>query len=927
MKRYILLLIALVTLALSAQNVSQEQARQTAMNFLKEAGVQSKLAPLPAKAPAAKGATTESPLYYVFNAEDGKAHAIVSAVHNEVIGYSPTNALDAENMPENMKWYVAKAARNGIIKSSAKGRRTVSPMVSTQWGQGGDSKYDGNTYECFEFNAQCPIDPATGERSLTGCVPTALAQIMKKWEHPAATTVTIPGYKPQNFSEALEPLSPTSFDWGAMRNVYYPGEEGNAVTTLMKYLGWGCRADYGSEGTGCVSLSGETAANLYFDYYGRILSQEDLSEDEWDEIIYNEINSGRPVYLGGVAEAASGAKDASGHCFVADGYNSNDHTFHMNWGWDRFDFFEWLYLFKSTPHTAEDSRDLPYHIDAACMVGMVPRNKVTKWSVTGTDFELYTNDVFRKFGKIGISSYPHVLPSEAFRYKVFNPSVATVDIHGMITAVGTGETDIEISLGEVEETQYYYAGYTPQRKKVHVKVVTESRNQPYGNLLTVDKYQVLNNRLTDMNTWGFDDSQLDVNGDGVIDADDGGVLKGQFVGVDEGCTPEGNTYAGGYEYVDLGLPSGNKWATKNVGAAAPEDAGYYFAWGEECTKLSYTPETSYTYQKNSDALIATGMAKEKDGRMQFTSLYDAAAQIWRGNWVVPTLSDMEELTTKCDWYWEILNGERGYRVVGPNGQSIFLPTGGRKNLGAVVQTDDGCYWLNDATLDQPATASALYFNASQTLLNPQARFHGFNMRAIIKGIEHTDPTPTDGTHEYVDLGLSVKWATCNVGASFPEDYGDYYAWGETETKDMYNWNTLLDRPNGDGSFTKYYHNGGKTQLDPEDDAAHVNWGGTWRMPTKDEFYELYENCIWTWTSQNGVNGCKVIGPNGNSIFLPAAGYRTIIFLDGGGSTCTYSTSSLEPPYDILSYTFYFDSNTLMWHLNRWIGQSVRPVCP
>jgi len=148
-------------------------------------------------------------------------------------------------------------------------------------------------------------------------------------------------------------------------------------------------------------------------------------------------------------------------------------------------------------------------------------------------------------------------------------------------------------------------------------------------------------------------------------------------------------------------------------------------------------------------------------------------------------------------------------------------------------------------------------------------------------------------HEYVDLGLSVKWATCNVGADKPEDYGDYYAWGELEPKENYTWENYRFRTSGydEGTvrFSKYasiYYNGmydennrsvpdDKTLLEPEDDVAHVKWGGNWRLPTDDEMNELIDSCTWTWTTLNGVKGCRVTsnrpGYTDRSIFLPATG--------------------------------------------------------
>ena len=135
-------------------------------------------------------------------------------------------------------------------------------------------------------------------------------------------------------------------------------------------------------------------------------------------------------------------------------------------------------------------------------------------------------------------------------------------------------------------------------------------------------------------------------------------------------------------------------------------------------------------------------------------------------------------------------------------------------------------------------------------------------------------------HEWVDLGLSVKWATCNVGASSPSEYGGYYAWGETEEKTEYSWETYKWCKGDYNSMTKYCTNSkygtvdNKTTLELEDDVARVKWGGSWRMPTSSEIDELIKGCTWKWTTQNGVNGYKVTGANGNSIFLPAAGFVT-----------------------------------------------------
>ena len=203
-------------------------------------------------------------------------------------------------------------------------------------------------------------------------------------------------------------------------------------------------------------------------------------------------------------------------------------------------------------------------------------------------------------------------------------------------------------------------------------------------------------------------------------------------------------------------------------------------------------------------------------------------------------------------------------------------------------------------------------------------------------------------HAYVDLGLpsGLKWATCNVGASSPEDYGGYFAWGETEPKNSYDWSTYQWMTTGQSSWeyvNKYqfadgqtsacwYSNGtftgdGKTVLELSDDAARANWGGSWRMPTHEEFQELYKKCTWTWTTQNGVKGYKVTSNrNGNSIFLPAAGYRSESSLLGAGERGYYWSSSLSENYSGLAWYLYFDSDYRSVDLSvRYDGQSVRPV--
>lgn len=189
-------------------------------------------------------------------------------------------------------------------------------------------------------------------------------------------------------------------------------------------------------------------------------------------------------------------------------------------------------------------------------------------------------------------------------------------------------------------------------------------------------------------------------------------------------------------------------------------------------------------------------------------------------------------------------------------------------------------------------------------------------------------------YAYVDLGLSVKWATMNVGATSPEEYGDYFAWGETEPKEEYNWSTYKWCEGNYDTQTKYCTDSyygtvdNKTILDLEDDAANVNWGGSWRMPTKKELQELLEDCTWTKVVQNDHNCYMVTGPNGNTIFLPAAGVFDDTIIEEYNTMGCYWSSSVSENNSPNAYYLYITSGDVDWDgLERLYGLSIRPVLP
>lgn len=386
----------------------------------------------------------------------------------------------------------------------------------------------------------------------------------------------------------------------------------------------------------------------------------------------------------------------------------------------------------------------------------------------------------------------------------------------------------------------------------------------------------------------------------------------------------------GYNYVDLGLPSGTLWATHNLGAYSPDEYGDYYAWAETESRASGFDWESAPYYQYMDSLnyFHWGKYNNSDGKTILDSEDDAATMTLGSPWRIPTDDEMKELLNECTWIWGRMKWNKGYKVIGPNGNSIFLPAAGWYNDNVCEsENKDGNYWTsvhksNSENINAEDFACGLYFYAKITgQADDFARCRGHSIRPVLSPL-------------YVDLGLSVKWATCNLGASSPEQYGNYYAWAETQPRTGnewdYNWyNAPYCLDSYGDSLSKYNGYDGRTILDAEDDAATVALGAPWRMPTKDEIKELTDRCTWTWTTMNGNNGYEVTGPNGNSIFLPAAGYRDGSSLRYAGTYAhywsnLYDTSNPDDAYYLLIRS---DDYHQPYSYDRYLGHSIRPVYP
>lgn len=403
--------------------------------------------------------------------------------------------------------------------------------------------------------------------------------------------------------------------------------------------------------------------------------------------------------------------------------------------------------------------------------------------------------------------------------------------------------------------------------------------------------------------------------------------------------------------VDLGLPSGTKWANMNVGATTPYDPGSYFQWGET-TNCNDTTEDVDLFENytpgNSPAFTDSALMRADEfgfyyGDIAGNAKYDAATANWGEEWSMPTLDQIRELLISCNWTPETIEGITVYKVTGPNGNSIFLPGANCRGMYAKkYDSHSAIYWSSTSS---PYVDGAFFFTCQPDGLHYNfhlLRMTGCNVRPVIAGRNRMK----EATPEAVDLALpsGTKWANINLGACAPEEYGDYFQWGETtpctnprEHLSMVtnytpgflpvhpkNFGTEEDPMYADGYIDEdgwwCCNIAGKTKYD----AATANWGQQWRMPTKAQMEELVNECEWIMCSLNGVNGARVVGKNGNHIFLPAAGGRSEdIFYSKDRYGHYWSGECLKN--DAYCINFLIDQGKNRDRDSRREGFSVRPV--
>lgn len=404
--------LLLFTISAFAGKVDEQQALQKAKAFLKTTNVTaaSKQIQTAFKAPR-KGKTTEEPCYYVFNVDDSKGFVIVSADDRteEILGYVEKGSFDPNNIPENMKAFLQNYEDemkwlddNNTITETNKQKKapttTVSPLLTSEWSQSSP------------YNDLCPLQ--NGARSVTGCVATAISQILFYHKWPQESTASVQGYTCRN-GVVVNDLPPTTFSWNDMTDTYDYLSSTNskkAVAKLMQYVGAALHMEYSSAASGASS---EGIPNALQDIFGysestRLLYRPNFSISEWDSIITNELTNNRPIYYSGYTAKMEG------HAFVCDGRRA-DGMFHINWGWGGYydGYFRLSLLNPSEQGIGGSESGMKFSNMQSIIIGIspnvidniyTPENKVTTGYMSLKNGRTYTrNNASTDFSGITIT--------------------------------------------------------------------------------------------------------------------------------------------------------------------------------------------------------------------------------------------------------------------------------------------------------------------------------------------------------------------------------------------------------------------------------------------------------------------------------------------------------------------------------------------
>ena len=360
-------------------------------------------------------------------------------------------------------------------------------------------------------------------------------------------------------------------------------------------------------------------------------------------------------------------------------------------------------------------------------------------------------------------------------------------------------------------------------------------------------------------------------------------------------------------------------------------------------KISVTSNTLWSASSSSDWLKLSPSSGQGDATVTLTVADNASPNSRTGKVVVKTASATKEISFT----------QPGRKLTLSTTSLSFTAAGGTSS--AVTVTSDGTYSVTSSATWATVSRSGNTFTVKAAANSGDARTatitvaltdlkegESLSKTITVTQAKYVDPLSEycpDGNHPHlIDLGLSVKWSCCNLGSTSPTGYGDYYAWGETVGynggKTTFSWSNYKWCNGSSSTLTKYCNSSSygtvdnKTELDVSDDAAYQNRGSNWCMPSYSHFAELINTSKTSteWTTLNGVSGCKITSKTtGNSIFLPAAGYRSGTAAYGAGSDCYFWSSSLSTSAPNARHLYCSSNNVTTNYSLRYYGRSIRPV--
>lgn len=486
-KTFLFSLVVLMHLAICAQPVSQDEAMQRAARFM--AGkihrtsiprMRKVMQQLPADITTAR----QNAYYYVFNVDEAAQGGFVVVSGDDrapsILGYSASGTFDAEQIPANLKaWLDGYAEQLRYIEehqlpaqhaTTAAPTTVIEPLLTTTWNQ------------TAPYSDKCPTDPSTKKASLTGCVATAMAQVLNYHRHPSQTLTTIPSYRVPYDTKynyltgqteyvyyTVPAIEPTTIDWDHMRNDYtktnysqnYTSEEADAVATLMQLCGTAVQMQYSSEGSGAYTAYYPYALTTYFDYDPSLFlaNRSDYSAAQWESMIYEELLAHRPVLYGGASMGGS-------HAFVVDGYDGQG-MFHLNWGWSgQADSYFLLSILN--PYTTEmagaSSTNDGFSFQQDALIGLKPNagGQPSVLRVSTADLSLSNTSTVQRRGSDGM--FRLSLQAQLYSYdpieRTFDVGLGVFNQEGtMLEWKGYGTTGL-MSYGDDDYTAQNFQNFT-----------------------------------------------------------------------------------------------------------------------------------------------------------------------------------------------------------------------------------------------------------------------------------------------------------------------------------------------------------------------------------------------------------------------------------------------------------------------------------